>query len=208
MDYNSEILSLNARGLNDSGRRDSIREFVVMLKVNLVCIQETNLEVVDSFVISQCLGPSFDGFAFLPATGTRGGILVAWDTSVIAMSRISLDSFSLNAEVHTLDRAVWWLTVVYGPQGTEDKTKFLQELSERRLLCHGPWLILGDFNLILNAADKSNSNLDRSMMRKFKDFVVRHELKDLYLHGRRFTWSNGRERPTLTRIDRALVSVD
>jgi hypothetical protein len=28
------------------------------------------------------------------------------------------------------------------------------------------------------------------------------------MHGRLFTWSNEREVPTLTRIDRALVSVD
>jgi hypothetical protein len=33
-------------------------------------------------------------------------------------------------------------------------------------------------------------------------------MKDLYLHGRMYTWSNERESPTLTRIDRALVSVD
>lgn len=28
------------------------------------------------------------------------------------------------------------------------------------------------------------------------------------MHGRRFTWSNEREAPTLTKIDRVLVSVD
>jgi hypothetical protein len=38
--------------------------------------------------------------------------------------------------------------------------------------------------------------------------VQEHEIKDLYLHGRRFTWSNEREAPTLTRINRALASVD
>jgi hypothetical protein len=34
------------------------------------------------------------------------------------------------------------------------------------------------------------------------------ELRDLYMHGWLFTWSNEREVPTMTRIDRALVSVD
>jgi hypothetical protein len=45
------------------------------------------------------------------------------------------------------------------------------------------------------------------MMTTFRHFVQEHEIKDLYLHGRRFTWSNEREVATLTRIDRAFVSV-
>jgi hypothetical protein len=46
------------------------------------------------------------------------------------------------------------------------------------------------------------------MMTTFRHFIQEQEIKDLYLHGRRFTWSNEREVPTLTRIDRAFVSVD
>ncbi|XP_071681762.1 uncharacterized protein [Lolium perenne] len=45
-------------------------------------------------------------------------------------------------------------------------------------------------------------------MARFRQFVQEHEVKDLYLHGRSFTWSNEREVPTLTRIDRAIASVD
>jgi hypothetical protein len=67
---------------------------------------------------------------------------------------------------------------------------------------------VGDFNMILYASEKNNEILDRNMMARFRNFVHEHELKDLYLHGRRFTWSNERDRPTMTRIDRALVSVD
>lgn len=34
------------------------------------------------------------------------------------------------------------------------------------------------------------------------------ELKDIHLHGRRYTWSNERENPTLVKLDRVLASVD
>ena len=33
------------------------------------------------------------------------------------------------------------------------------------------------------------------------------ELQDMHLHGRCFTWSNERERPTLVRLDRVLISI-
>jgi hypothetical protein len=62
--------------------------------------------------------------------------------------------------------------------------------------------------MILHAAEKSNDNLDRAMMPCFRSFVQQHELKDMYLRGRIYTWSNERESPTLTRIDKALTSVD
>jgi hypothetical protein len=34
------------------------------------------------------------------------------------------------------------------------------------------------------------------------------ELSEVHLMGRRFTWSNEREAPTLVRLDRVLASVD
>jgi hypothetical protein len=66
------------------------------------------------------------------------------------------------------------------------------------------WLIIGDFNLILQASDKSNSNLNRRLMGAFREVVRDLELKELNLRGRKFTWSNDR---TQTRIDRAFCSI-
>jgi exonuclease III len=77
MDTNHEVLSWNPRGLNESAKRDAVRELVDSLSVNLVCFQETKMVVMDCFVVNQCLGPSFDGFDYLPALGTHGGILIA-----------------------------------------------------------------------------------------------------------------------------------
>jgi hypothetical protein len=69
-------------------------------------------------------------------------------------------------------------------------------------------MVIGDFNMIFFASEKNNELLDRAMMARFRRFVQELELKDMYMHGRRFTWSSECENPTLTRIDRALVSVD
>lgn len=71
MDSTLELLIWNVRGLNDSTKRSAIRNFVLSLRVNLVCFQETKLSVMDTFMVMSCLGPSFDGFAYLPALGTR-----------------------------------------------------------------------------------------------------------------------------------------
>ena len=69
-------------------------------------------------------------------------------------------------------------------------------------------MCLGDFNMILCGLEKSNRNINRTMMTKFQNFDDDQELKELYMHGHKFTWSNERNTPTLTKIDRMLVSVE
>jgi glutathionyl-hydroquinone reductase len=44
-------------------------------------------------------------------------------------------------------------------------------------------------------------------MGRFHSFLNDCELKEIYLHGRRYTWSNERETPTLVRLDRVFVTV-
>jgi hypothetical protein len=139
------------------------------MRVSLVCFQETKLDVIDDFIVMQCLGPSFDGYVYVTEdTRGRGGeILLAWDTSVLEVDRLSLDPHAITGEVIPRDNNRWWLTTVYGPQTNEDKIEFMRELAERRSLCPGPWMVLGDFNMILHAEDKNNDRLDRNMMAIF-----------------------------------------
>ena len=90
---------------------------------------------------------------------------------------------------------------MYGPQEDVEKIAFLDELVARRALCPGPWMLIGDFNLILCASDKSNANIDRRMMGRFRRFIDNMELKELFLHGRKFTWSNEQSNPTMSKLD-------
>jgi hypothetical protein len=52
-----------------------------------------------------------------------------------------------------------------------DKCLFLQELKDIRDLHPDPWAVAGDFNLIVDAADKNNANLNRRMMGKFRHLL-------------------------------------
>jgi hypothetical protein len=59
------------------------------------------MDVIDRYIVNQCLGPSFDDFDYLPAEGTRGGILLAWNTSLVRIMNVVKDSFAISGEVHT-----------------------------------------------------------------------------------------------------------
>ena len=83
--------------------------------------------------------------------------------------------------------------------------EFLRELRAVSTIVSDKWLLIGDFNLILDARDKSNTNLNRRLMSAFRDAIQDLDLRELNLRGRKFTWSND---STQTRIDRAFCTAD
>lgn len=97
---------------------------------------------------------------------------------------------------------------MYGPQGDNDKILFLQELREVRAACLGPWMLAGDINMIYKSSDKNNSNLNRAMMGYFWKVINDLALKEIQLHGRKYTWSNQQDNPVLVKLDRVFCSVD
>lgn len=208
MDCN--ILIWNVRGLNDLARRDVVRLLLSQHNVSVVCLQESKLAVVDVSVIMQICGSMFDGFEFVPAAGTRGGIIVAWRTDRVALSNFqSADTF-LAAEAKLTNSDVMFnLVTVYGPQATDDKLNFLADLKNLYLNLmptDRPCILAGDFNLIAAAADKNNSRINRRCLTAFRGFINDLQLRDLYLQGRRYTWSNEQRQATMVRLDRVLFN--
>lgn len=199
---NFNFLVWNVRGLNDRGRRDSVRTVVADARCSVVCLQETKLDAISVPLATQFLGPNLADFCYLPSIQTRGGVLLAWDRSVVSCE------FSLTARLSFCDGNSCWITVVYGPQPDADKVRFLQELRDTRSTRDGPWMVVGDFNLIYQDQDKNNSNLNRRMMGRFRRAINDLALNELHLNGRSFTWSNGWEHPTLERLDRIFVTSD
>jgi hypothetical protein len=119
-----------------------------------------------------------------------------------------VDTYSASVLFSEQQGRNWWFTGVYGPQEDDEKVMFLQELRNIRALCNGAWLLGGDFNLIYQAADKNNANLDRAMMGRFRRFLDDLDLKEIPLLGRKYTWSNERRLPTLVRLDRVFCCGD
>ena len=130
------------------------------------------------------LGQRFaTSFAFLPANGTRGGALLVVDEDHYSITSSEFRRFSVTARLHSaMDSTDWWLTVVYGPQGDQEKLEFLQELHVISTVVSDKWLVIGDFNLILDSRDKSNSNLNRRLMSTFRNTVHDLELKYMILN--------------------------
>jgi hypothetical protein len=102
-----------------------------------------------------------NSFAALPANNFRGGILLAVNKLFFTMQNIHTTTHTISADlVMRADNTIWTLTGVYGPQENNDKEVFLDEVKDLKQRGQWEWLILGDFNLIYKARDKSNNRLN------------------------------------------------
>ena len=97
---------------------------------------------------------------------------------------------------------------VYGPSDDSARNDMWVELDSMRLQWISAWCLIGDFNIIIYLVEKLGCNSFSSAMSKFSDFIEKHNLVDLPLEGGDYTWFRDSNNPSMSRIDRALISTD
>ena len=70
------------------------------------------------------------------------------------------------------------------------------------------WCLVGDFNIIRYPSERLGCESFSPAMFAFLDFIENNSLVDLPLEGVSFTWFRDSGLPSISRIDRALVSLD
>jgi exonuclease III len=207
MSTHLKLLNWNVRGLNDRARRTVVRNLVLTSRCSILSVQESKLGALTGNDITDIVGQTLTGFAQLPALGTRGGVLLFWCPDRFHATNVDVREFSIT--VTLVDRQyghAWSLTSVYGPSDDTRKREFLKELVAIHAQISGAWMVIGDFNIILHDTDKNKPRVNISWMRKFKSVLDASYLREIKLVGRRFTWSNEQDDPTLVRLDRAFCN--
>ena len=100
----------------------------------------------------------------------------------------------------------WSCTGVYGLTVNAYKGDFWVELEDIKQKLNNPWCIMGDFNVVRFPNERLGCNRFSSSMMDFFDFIEQSHLLDLPLNGGTYTWSNGSDPPSMSHIDRAMIS--
>jgi exonuclease III len=204
-----KLLNWNVRGLNDRARRSVVRDLAVSSGCSILCIQESKLAPIRDSEKTEIAGQALNGYTQLTVDGTRGGILLFWNEDIFDVQIVRIANFSITAKLTEHNtKSSWTLTTVYGPADDERKLSFLQELVDLHAHIAGPWMVIGDFNLILRDQDKNKRRVNRTWMRRFRNAVDSSCLREIKLIGRRYTWSNEHSDLTLVRLDRAFCNDD
>ncbi|XP_020156914.1 uncharacterized protein [Aegilops tauschii subsp. strangulata] len=203
-----QIMSWNVRGLNAPARRSAVREVAQTNNISILNLQETKLETWTLEMARDVGGSLLQGCVVLPAMGTRGGAAIFWDKQIVEITDQIVASFSITAKVKIISTGCsFWMTTVYGPTDDQQKANFLSELAAVAPPATEPWMLNGDFNMIYQARDKNNCNINRRMMGRFRRAIDLAGVKEVKCKNRRFTWSSEREDPTLCSIDKVFCNL-
>jgi hypothetical protein len=109
-----------------------------------------------------------------------------------AVAAVVLDK-KLNKEVR--------LVIVYGPAHDDNKEQFLIELSNICAQSDLPLLLGGDFNIIRYSGEKNRKFHANRFTDMFNWIINSYGLREVFMSGGNFTWSNNQTDPTLEKLE-------
>lgn len=196
------------RGLNDYQKCQNVKNFILSEKPDMVCIQEMKLNSINNTLLKEILGSRLDSEIHILSNGTAGGLILAWKSSIfrkvshLIQTCYTIMDLKINMDdtIVRVTRSVWTFT----SSNRRIFFFFFQEMATTKPHDDIPWMINGDFNQTILLYDRSTTSRQQDM--GISQLVHSRGLINLHLYGQRYTWSNKRDQPPFSRLDRFLVS--
>uniref|UniRef100_A0A2N9FKE1 Uncharacterized protein n=1 Tax=Fagus sylvatica TaxID=28930 RepID=A0A2N9FKE1_FAGSY len=179
------------------------------LGADIICLQERKLNLISRGIVRSLWGLPYVDWLYCGSDGASGGVVVMWDTRVVEKIDETVGHFSISCKFHSVfNHHEWVFSGVYVPQTVRDRLLMWEELACLHSWWGSPWCIKGDFNVVRFPSERVGGQFFSPAMQGFSDFISSIGLVDPLLEGGRFTWSNGKEREAMSRLDRFLFSPD
>jgi hypothetical protein len=186
-------------------KRLRVRRLLSQWKVDIVCLQETKLEMITNDLVQSLWSCPYVEWSYVASIGALGGILLMWDRRVVSKVEVCQGNFMAACSFRNVDDGMEWAFAgVYGPNRDAHRRQLWEELAGLMCIWELPWCIGGDFNVTLFHNERSGG-VRRRAVAAFADFIVEMGLMDLPLAGGVSTWANN---VSWSRLDRFLVSLD
>ncbi|KAL6505387.1 hypothetical protein OROGR_025204 [Orobanche gracilis] len=203
------ILSWNLRGLNMPLKQREVIRYTISNKVALAGLLETRIKIRKAKKIQQAFGSDYS-FVDNYSSAINGRIWVLWDNKEVSFQVISSTDQTVHGEVQNKAGTIAFLvTFVYAYNTREERSPLWAELRRIASSTTGIWLILGDFNSVLEAGDRIGGNaVTASECDDFINTVADCQLQELRYTGWSHTWRNKQDdRLIYSKIDRCFGNV-
>jgi exonuclease III len=181
---NPRLISWNVKGLNQGGKRLKIIN-LSQWKADIICLQETKLELIFDSIVRSLWGCQFLDWCCLPSSGASGGILLMWDKRVMEKIEVCVGEYVVACSFRNIEdkNLTWGFAGVYGPNLDSHQRSLWDELAGLLSWWDLHWCIGGDFNVIHFPCERLGvTHLSPAMM-EFFDFISEQGLMDLPLVG-------------------------
>lgn len=203
------VISWNCQGM---GSRESLRVLMDMIhskKPDILVLFETKINGEKADCI--CARLHFEQWARIECYGLSGGLWLFWKASIVSLEILESDPQFFYCRVDEGQGKVWLVMLVYGSPSVTFRQLLWDSVRRIGMSCSNPWVLLGDFNAVLYADERSSGLLGQGNKdRAFCSLVDEMGLVDLGFSGPLFTWSRGISSDHFVgaRLDRGLCNMD
>ncbi|KAG6666005.1 hypothetical protein CIPAW_01G000700 [Carya illinoinensis] len=179
-----KIISWNVRRLNKQAKRLQVRNFLRQWQGDIICLQETKLELITRQIVRSLWRGHHVGWSYLPSKGASGGILIMFDKRVVERLEHCVGDFSVACFFVNIEDGFRWAFIgVYGPNLDVERRSMWEELAGILSWWELPSCLGGDFNVSHFPSERSNTSYITPAMSDFSDFISEQVLMDLPLTG-------------------------
>ncbi|XP_039015205.1 uncharacterized protein LOC120145416 [Hibiscus syriacus] len=201
--------SSGIRGINSLLKQVGVLKRAILNKIDVLCLLETRVKASN---VAAILDNKFEHWNSITNYDfvDNGRIWIIWKKN-LDFSVIHVSSQCISIKGHYLSIPLI-ITVVYGSNHGILRRQLWQHLFDLgKLYGNLSWVLGGDFNVILNSNESSNSSslgpFLSSDMKEFQDVVFDLELSYHPFFGPTFTWSNKQQDSYLARkLGRVIVN--
>jgi hypothetical protein len=130
--------------LNEGKKHLRVRRLLSQWKVNIVCLQETKLEMITPSLVQSLWRCPYVEWSHVPSIGASGGILLMWDRRVVSKVDVCQGNFVAACSFRNVDDGMEWAFAgVYGPNRDSHRRQLWEELTGLMCLWEMPWCIGG-----------------------------------------------------------------
>ncbi|XP_074316942.1 uncharacterized protein LOC141653160 [Silene latifolia] len=138
-----------------------------------------------------------------------GRVWMLWKPSLFNVQIQAYDAQFIHASVtYRITQQHFYLTMIYAFNDWKDRRELGQHLESIQAQCQGPWALTGDFNTVINPAERLGGNTKQCDMDEFIECLAHCGMTDITATGAYYTWTNKQEPQTrmYSRLDRFIIN--
>lgn len=144
----------------------------------------------------------YNQYIHVPSQGHSGGLITIWNGNTMTGRLFSKSYFKITIEFTcNLNNFTLYHTNAYNPNSAEGKHEFSDWIMNLDTSHMSHWKIMGDFNFIKGHKYRNRPGGDHNNMMVFNNIIQSHDLVEISIKGRAYTWRNMQEYPQLEKLD-------
>ncbi|GJZ93434.1 RNA-directed DNA polymerase, eukaryota, reverse transcriptase zinc-binding domain protein [Tanacetum coccineum] len=199
-------------GMNNEVKQNEVEKFIYEEKLQICALIETHLKQNSISRVGNKIFGQWDWVSNLLYSPTSCRIMLGWNPLLAKVMVISMSKQSIFCSVEVMQSKIkFYCTIVYASNnGNERRLLWNELLYQKHITGQWPWIVLGDFNVTMNASEHSSGGAHRTLdMQEFKDTMNALEVEDICSNGFHFTWTKSLKNPNCTilkKLDRILIN--